>query len=84
MTELQKKLGGMQVNGRVHYFTFLSNLKRISRSRWTVERRGVEYHIEGGRHAGGSRREWRVEGGDFNGPVDCTSLVDALRLLDTM
>ena len=77
-------LGEMKVNGRRFYFDHLANLKRVSRSRWTVERHGVEYRIEGGRHAGGSRREWFVEGGAFNGPIDCTSLVDALRLLEGM
>jgi hypothetical protein len=81
-----KTLGGIKVNGRVHYYDHLTNLKRVSgsRSRWTVMRRDVEYRIEGGRHAGGGRREWWLEGGDFNGPINCTSLVDALNCLEHM
>ena len=41
----------MKVNGRRHFFARLANLKRVSRSRWTVERNGVLYEIEGGRPA---------------------------------
>ncbi len=74
----------VRVNGRTHFYSHLSNLKRVSRSQWTVERHGVEYHIEGGKHAGGTRRDWFVDGGNFNGPIHCTSLVDSLNLLETM
>ena len=76
--------GRFKINGRLYFFGILSNLTRVSKSLWTVERRGVEYRIEGGRHAGGTSREWWLDGPQFNGSIDCTSLVDALRLLQTM
>ena len=75
-----------RINGHVYYFDHLTSVKRVagSRSRWTAERNGVEYQIEGGRHAGGTKREWFVDGPDFNQSINCVSLADALRLLDTM
>lgn len=81
--------GLMKVNGRLKFYDRLRNLKRVpgTKSRWTVERHGfdvVVYHIEGGRHAGGRRNEWLVEGGSFNGPIYTTSLVDSLNLLENM
>jgi hypothetical protein len=74
----------LDVNGRSRYFEHLSNLERVTRSTWTVERAGRVYRIEGGKHAGGTRREWFVDGGGFTGSINCTSLMDALRMLDTM
>ncbi len=76
--------GQFRINRRLYFFDRLTNLKQVSKSRWTVERRGVEYRIEGGRHAGGTSREWWLDGPQFNGSIDCTSLVDALRVLETM
>jgi hypothetical protein len=84
--QLMYKLGGINVNGRVKFYSRLTNLKRVSRSTWTVEHTGtgLTYRIEGGRHAGGTSREWMLDGGDFTGVIDCTSLVDALHLLENM
>jgi hypothetical protein len=72
------------VNGRKFWFDHISDLKHIAGGRWTVLRHGVEFRIEGGKRAGGTRRDWFLEGGNFNGPIDCTSLVDALRCLEGM
>jgi len=74
----------VNINGYNYWWDHLSNLKQVGPGKYTVERRGTSYRIEGGKHAGGTRREWFLEGGNFNGPVNCTSLVDALRCLDTM
>lgn len=84
ITGTERKLGAMRVNGHLHYFDHVANLKRISQSRWTVERHGVQYRIEGGKHAGGTRRDWWLDGPQFNGSIDCESLIDALRLLEKM
>jgi hypothetical protein len=84
MTYDYKSLGGIKVNGRIRFYDHLVNFKRVNRSTWTVERNGQTYRIEGGRHAGGTSREWFLDGGSFNGSILCTSLVDALRLLETM
>jgi hypothetical protein len=74
----------VRVNGRLFFFYHLSNLKRVSRSRWTVERHGVEYRIEGGKAAGGTSRDWWLDGPGWDKSIDCTSLVDALKCLEGM
>ena len=89
LTPERKALGGMLVNGHLQYFDRVRNLRRVpgSRSRWLVDRVGfdtVTYQIEGGRHAGGTRRDWWLEGGDFTRAIECVSLMDALRLLENM
>jgi hypothetical protein len=75
----------IKVNGRERYFNYLSDLKRVSgsKSRWTVKRLDTEYHIEGGKHAGGRRNEWFVDGVGSKA-IYTTSLMDSLRLLDGM
>jgi hypothetical protein len=81
-------IGAMKVNGRTKYYDHLKNLKRVpgTKSRWTVEHKGtgLTYHIEGGKHAGGRRDEWFVDGGDINGTINTSSLVDSLNLLENM
>lgn len=72
------------VNGRKFYPEHLTNFRQITKSTWTVYRGDTKYTIEGGRHAGGRRGEWFVDFGRGGKPVQCTSLMDALRMLDTM
>jgi hypothetical protein len=74
----------IRVNGRLHFYEHLSNFKRVDKGWYTVEHHGVEYQIEGGKHAGGSRRDWFVTSIDWCEAIGCTSLVDALKMLDGM
>lgn len=74
----------IKVNGRLRFFDHVEALRRVSKSRWVATRHGVEYQIEGGKHAGGTSRDWWVDGANWSGSIDCTSLMDAMRLLDTM
>lgn len=90
MTNLQKQLGGISVNGRVRYFDRITDLKRAGRAAWTVVHKGTggTYRIEGGRHAGGTRRDWFLDG-PFTATgtgqsIHCTSLTDALRVLENL
>jgi len=41
MTNLQKQLGGISVNGRVRYFDRITDLKRAGRAAWTVVHKGT-------------------------------------------
>lgn len=85
MTNAQtKKLipGTLIVNGRRVYTSHLSNLKKTGRATWTVERYCNTYTIEGGKQAGGTSRDWFVDSPTWNGSIHCTSLVDALRVID--
>ena len=83
--QIQKLIPGtLIVNGRRVYTKHLSNLKKIGRATWTVERYCDTYTIEGGKLAGGRRNEWYVDSPTWNSSAQCASLVDALRMLDTM
>jgi hypothetical protein len=74
----------IKVNGRTKFFTHLQDLVQVSRYEWTVKRSDVTYTIFGGKHSGGRRNEWYVETQSWNKPIQTTSLVDSLNLLDTM
>lgn len=69
---------------RRRYYHHLSDFHQTGPGRFVVSRYGNRYFIEGGKHAGGSRSDWFVEGPAFNQAIRCKSLRDALRLLDTM
>lgn len=71
-----------KINGRTHYFSTIRDIRKIQPGHWHVERNGRFYHIEGGKAAGGSRRDWFVDGFGGKG-IPCTSLVDALKLIDS-
>ena len=81
--QIQKLIPGtLIVNGRRVYTNHLSTLTKTGHATWTVERYGDKYTIEGGKRAGGRRNEWYVDSPTWNGSAHCTSLVDALRMLD--
>jgi hypothetical protein len=74
----------IKINGRVRYYDHLSDFAKLSPSRYAVRRNATEYTIEGGKRAGGTAREWFVDASEWTKPIFCTSLVDALNLLDRM
>jgi len=75
-----RRLGDVRHNGR-RYFN-LQNLNKVSDGHYTVEYRGEVYKIEGGKALGGGSREWFLSGPYLEKGVNCTSIADALRLLD--
>ena len=72
------------INGRTHYSTILSNFEKHRKGVYSVYRRNVVYMIEGGKALGGSRTDWFITGDGFNKPVICTSIMDAIRVLENM
>lgn len=74
----------VKVNGILRFFDHLENFQKISLSTYIVYRNDVEYRIEGGKHAGGTRREWFVDSANWTKAIFCTSLMDALRMIDRM
>lgn len=73
-----------KINGRLKSFDHLENFSKVSRSTYVVYRNGIKYRIEGGKHAGGTKREWFVDSAEWTKAIFCTSLVDALTMLDRM
>lgn len=74
---------GVRVNSKFYPFDRIAALYPVGQARWggrTVS--GLAFHIEGGKAAGGSPRDWflDIEGG--NGAIVCTSAVDALRTIN--
>ena len=79
-----KHMETLNINGRNHYSNILSNFERVRKGVYTVYRRDVEFTIEGGRALGGSRNDWFITGGAFIKPLVCTSIMDAIRVLENM
>jgi hypothetical protein len=72
--------GGVVVNGRVRFFNRIKSVTRVpgSKFRWVVESSLGTFKIEGGRHAGGKRSDWFLDGFG-NRPIHGKSLMDLLR-----
>ena len=74
----------IRVNGRSKYFDHLSDFRRVGPGKYTVQHHGVEFQIEGGKHAGGSRNQWFVDTAEWTKPIYTTSVMDSLDLLEKM
>jgi type V secretory pathway adhesin AidA len=72
------------VNGRKRFFDHLTGFKQTSSYEFTVCRGNTNYEIYGGKHAGGRSNEWYVSTSEWKTPIYTKSLMDSLRLIDTM
>lgn len=77
--------GKVKINGRPYWFQHISAVTRKDKHIYEVSTpaRGT-FTVEGGRHAGSTRRDWFVDSPLWSGSISCTSLVDACRLIDGM
>ena len=73
----------IKINGRAYFFGRVISARSVGAA-YHVETFHGTYTIDGGKRGGGSRRDWFVTGEHINPAIVCTSVVDALRLLDTM
>lgn len=74
------------INGRKRYFIHVQSVGRTERpGEFLVysDRRDAPFRVEGGKKAGGTRRDWFLEGPGINGAINCTSLMDALNLIES-
>lgn len=75
----------VKINGRSYFLDHLTNFTTVGRGKYAVERYGISYTIEGGKHLGGrSRGDWFVDCDEWCKHIVCDSLIDAVRLLDGM
>jgi hypothetical protein len=74
----------IKINGRVRFYNHLSHFRRTSKYEYSVNRYSIPFVIFGGKHSGGRRNEWFVQSAEWDKSIACTSLVDALRLIDNM
>jgi hypothetical protein len=71
------------INGRKRFFSRITAVRRIKNA-YHVDTFHGAYTVDGGKGAGGSRRDWFVQGEHINPAIGCTSVMDALKLLDNM
>lgn len=76
--------GVFKVNGRSHYFGRIRELTKTGKGKYEIVGvNGMIFKVEGGSAIGGSHRDWFLDGcGDK--AIACTSLVDALRCIESM
>jgi hypothetical protein len=70
---------------RHHYYGRITKIEQVSRSTYRITMsNGHVYRLEGGKHAGGSRTDWFLDGG-FIGEkaIPVTGMRDALKLLQS-
>ena len=73
------------VNGRKVYVTQINEFKQTRPGHFEGVANGTLFHIEGGRAAGGSPRDWFLDWGDIlPAGYRCTSLVDAIKAIETV
>lgn len=76
----------MKVNGRLQHFTRIKSVKKMRPGHYSVETTigidGRSFHVEGGRHAGGRRTDWFLDGFGEKA-IHCKSLMDALRCIES-
>jgi len=69
---------------RGKYYSGLSRFKQFAPGRYFVERGSLTYRIEGGKHLGGSSKDWFLSGPYIDGDIQCSSIADALKVLDNL
>lgn len=86
MTKSEKaaEYGMILVNGRMRFFSRISSFKSLGNGKFEATRNDVTYRIEGGKKMGGTRRDWFLDSPNWNKAIVCTSLVDALNVVDGM
>lgn len=74
----------VNVNGRKRFVHRITALRKISPSRYEGIAQGAKFAIEGGRHGGGTRRDWFLDWDTvFNSTLHCTSIADAINVIET-
>lgn len=79
----------LKINGRTKFFERLTAVEKLRPGLYRVFTtigggNGRVFHVEGGRHAGGRRTDWFLDGfGDGTKTINCKSLMDALRCIET-
>lgn len=83
-SERAKELGGFVINGRMFFFHRISSFTKLGNGKFEAVRNGTTYRIEGGKKAGGSRTDWFIDADGWSKSINCTSLIDALNVINGM
>jgi hypothetical protein len=77
----------IKVGKRMRFYYRITAIKKVRHGTWEVDTNyGVEgpFIIEGGKHLGGTRRDWFLSHPSWRKSINATSLIDALHILDNM
>lgn len=76
----------IKINGRQRFFQRIDSVSLVRPGRYEVTAGRFTFLVEGGRASGGAANEWFVhaDGEIFNATVFASSLVDALKQIDTV
>ncbi len=76
----------IRLNGRKHYYNRIEAFTKVAPGEYAVQRRSFPepFKVWGGRKSGGSRTDWWLEHPTWAKPITCSSVVDALNLLEGM
>lgn len=73
----------IKVNGRNVYVNRITEITQTRKGHFEGIAYGSTFKIEGGKAAGGTSRDWFVEWDQgWNGSINATSLVDAIKLIE--
>lgn len=75
----------VRVNGRDHHLPRIESVDQVDTYSFRVTHRNKQqFLVWGGKKSGGHSNQWFVDGWPNGGSIKCTSLVDALKMLDGM
>lgn len=74
----------MSIKFRNKYYERITKIRNVSKGHVEVVFNGNIYKIDGGKSCGGTNREWILSGPAFTSYVNCTSVSDALNILETL
>ena len=78
-------LNAIIVNGRQTLVNRITEITQTRPAHFEGLAYGERFHIEGGRASGGTSRDWFVSwDGAWNGHLNATSLVNAIKLIETV
>lgn len=73
--------------GIVYGGKWYRRIKRVTSNgpgKYFIWRHDTKYTLEGGKHGGGARTDWFLEGPNITGHINVRGLVDALNMLENM
>lgn len=73
----------IKVNGRKVYVSRIEEFKQTRPGHFEGVANETPFHIEGGRAAGGTSRDWFLDWGRLLPNMRCTSLVNAINMIES-
>lgn len=76
----------LKINGRSKFYSRITEVRKLRPGHYVVVASFGTFHVEGGKPAGGTSRDWFLDQADgtniYTRTIRCTSLCDALAIID--